>query len=389
VSTDHSDLPQQFANYELLARVADGGMAELFVALQDMGDAGRRLVTVKRIRPEHVHDPDFIDFFLTESRITLKFAHPNLPAAYEHGCVDGQHFLAMEYIHGHTVLELIRASIRTAEPLSLAFVQAVGTAVASALEHAHDQCDVDGEPLDVVHRDVTPQNIMVSTSGAIKLIDFGIVRSTIQVHRTRTGIVKGKLAYMAPEQLDGNGSLDLRADLFSLGVVLWESLLGRPLFRGKSELQTVDRIRRMKVPDPRQLRPDIPPDLAVVVLKALERDPDRRFATATDMLTALEDAAARSHVYPSTRGLRAEVAALCGIPALPAVPGRTGVPLRAGSAAETDRVSASAAIADVASSPKSGLLADPLLVYFLRQTGARVPGDPSAVGRAPGHDAHS
>lgn len=376
--------PQRFASYDLLSRMTDGGMAELFVAIEDMGDAGRRLVTVKRIRPEHVQDPDFIDFFLTESRITLKFAHPNLPAVYEHGCVDGLHYLAMEYIHGHTVLELIRASIRTAHPISTDAVVTIAIGVAAALEHAHDLCDVDGEPLDVVHRDVTPQNIMLATSGAVKLIDFGIVRSTIQVHRTRTGVVKGKLAYMAPEQLEGAPHLDLRADLFSLGVVMWESLIGRPLFRGKSELETVDRIRRMRVPDPRQLRPELPADLAALVLKALERDPDRRFGTATELLIALEETSARCGMVLSQHRLRTEVTGFCGIPDLPLAPGvaRPRARSRAESAADTDRVSIDAVLAEVASQRKSGLLSDPLLVYFLRQTGARVPGDPSGSGSA-------
>jgi hypothetical protein len=174
---------------------------------------------------------------------------------------------------------------------------------------------------------------------------------------------------------------------------MWESLIGRPLFRGKSELQTVDRIRRMKVPDPRQLRPDIPADLAVVVLKALERDPDRRFATAADMLGALEDAAARSGVYPSTQRLRAEVAGFCGIPALPAVPRQaherpgSPVPRRAESSADTDRVSIDTALAELAQPRNSGLSSDPLLVYFLRQTGARVPGDSARL--TPGHDSHT
>lgn len=377
--------PQRFAHYDLIARVTDGGMAELFAAIEDMGEAGRRLVTIKRIRPEHLHDPDFVDFFLTESRITLKFAHPNLPAVYEHGCEGGLHYLSMEYIHGHTVLELIRASIRTGSPVTFEAVLTMAAGVAAALEHAHDLCDVDGEPLDVVHRDVTPQNIMLATHGGVKLIDFGIVRSAIQVHRTRTGIVKGKLAYMAPEQLEGAPTLDLRADLFSLGVVMWESLIGRPLFRGKSELETVDRIRRMRVPDPRQLRPELPADVAAVVLKALERDPERRFATATELLVAIEETAARCGAVLSQHRLRTEVTGFCGVPELPVAPGVV-VPsarVRAESYADTDRVSVDMALAAAGEPRKSGLWSDPLLVYFLRQTGARVPGDSSAPGSAP------
>ncbi len=339
-------------------------MAEVFLAVEECEHAGRRFVTIKRIRSEHVGDPDFTDFFLTEGRVTLRLAHPNLPQGYALGVVDGRYFLSMEFIHGHNLLEIIRASIRKGPPLSVAAVLTMALGVSAALEHAHGRCDVDGARLDVIHRDVTPQNIMVLTSGVVKLIDFGIVRAAIQVHETRTGIVKGKVAYMAPEQLRGRDHIDQRADLFALGVVMWESLCGRPLFRAASELETVQRVRSMPVPDPRHYRPDVPPPVSAVVLKALERNPNERYPGATAMMSALEQVAEHCRIVPSAVRMRREIEQLCGVPALPVVP--PPLPPRPGDATLTARV-------ETSRPRESGLFGDPLLVYFLRQTGARLP----------------
>lgn len=339
-------------------------MAEVFLAVEECPHAGRRFVTIKRIRDEHAGDPDFTDFFLTEGRITLLLAHPNLPQGYALGVVDERYYLSMEFIHGHNLLDIIRASIRKGKPLSVGAVVTMALGVSAALEHAHGRCDVDGARLDVIHRDVTPQNIMVSTSGVVKLIDFGIVRAAIQVHETRTGIVKGKVAYMAPEQLRGRDHIDQRADLFALGVVMWESLCARPLFRAGSELETVQRVRSMPIPDPRLYRTDVPPPVSAVVLKALARNPDERYPSATAMMSALEQVAEHCRIVPSAVRLRREIAQLCGVPELPAVP--PALPPRPEDAASTARMPTSRP-------HESGLFGDPLLVYFLRQTGARLP----------------
>jgi eukaryotic-like serine/threonine-protein kinase len=352
--------PQAFGKFELLERMAQGGMAEVLLAVEDSPLTGRRFVSIKRIRAEHRDDPDFVDFFLTEARVSLKFAHPNLPQMFELGCIDGQHYLAMEYIHGYTLLGLLHHTMRGGRLLSLNVPLSVGIGVAAALEHAHGLRDVDGEPLAVVHRDVTPQNVMISSAGAVKLIDFGIVRSTLQTHRTRKGIIKGKFAYMAPEQLDGSESLDHRADLFALGVVIHETICARPLFRGRHELDTLDRIRSAPIPDPAEYRSDVPPELAAVVLKALARDPDQRFQSASDMLSALEYVTERCGLATSIIRLRDEAAALCGATPAPEIDGASA-PRRAG----------------------SGLGQDPQLLYFLRRAGARLPEDSDAA--ADGH----
>ncbi len=313
------DLPLRFGKYLLLRRVAVGGMAEILLAVEKSPHSGHRFVTIKRIRADFDRDDEYVQFFLTEGRVSLKCAHPNLPQAYEMGAVDGSHYLCLEYIHGHTLLDVVRAGAKTDRPLSIETAVHVGVCVAAALEHAHGLRDLDGQSLCVVHRDVTPQNVMISVSGSVKLIDFGIVRSAVQTHRTASGVVKGKFSYMAPESLASSREFDHRADLFTLGIVLHETLTGRSLFRGVTDNDTLRRVRTMPVPDVTRLRPDVPAGLAGVIARALERDPDRRFQSATDFLQALEQVAEQAHIHRSVTRLRDEVLDRCGDPPFPSL----------------------------------------------------------------------
>jgi serine/threonine protein kinase len=294
-------------------------MAEIFLAVEKSPHGGLRFVTVKRIRADFDRDDEYVQFFLTEGRVSLKCAHPNLPQAYEMGAVDGSHYLALEYIHGHTLLDVVRAGATANRPLSIETVVHVGICVAAALEHAHGLRDVDGQSLCVVHRDVTPQNVMVSVSGAVKLIDFGIVRSVMQTHRTASGVVKGKFSYMAPEALSSAREFDHRADLFALGIVLHESLTGRSLFRGVTDNDTLRRVRTMPIPEVSRLRADTPPGLSAIIARALERDPDRRFQSATDFLQAIEEVAEGAHIHRSVTRMRDEVLERCGDPPFPSL----------------------------------------------------------------------
>jgi eukaryotic-like serine/threonine-protein kinase len=294
-------------------------MAEIFLAVEKSPHGSHRFVTIKRIKTDFDRDDEYVQFFLTEGRVSLKCSHPNLPQAYEMGAVDGAHYLALEYIHGHTLLDVVRAGASTDRPLSIETAVHVGVCVAAALEHAHGLRDVDGQSLCVVHRDVTPQNVMLSVSGAVKLIDFGIVRSAVQTHRTASGVVKGKFSYMAPESLASGREFDHRADLFALGIVLHETLTGRSLFRGATDNDTLRRVRTMPIPDVTRMRPDTPPGLSAVIARALERDPDRRFQTATDFLHSLEQIAEEAHIHRSVTRLRDEVLDRCGDPPFPSL----------------------------------------------------------------------
>lgn len=342
-------------------------MAELYLAVEQT-DSARRFVTVKRIRADFAHEAEFVEFFHTEARVAMRCSHPNLPQVIDAGRVDGMDYLAMEFIQGHTMLEMLRAAIRLRRWITPTTVVSVGVHVAAALEHVHGLRDVDGSLLNVIHRDVTPQNIMLTSAGSVKLIDFGIVRSAVQTHRTKAGVIKGKFSYMAPEQLAEVPLIDQRADIFSLGIVLHEALCGRSLFRAATDFATCERVLAAPIPDPSEVRSDVPRELAALVLKALSRDPARRFQTATDMLSALEYVAERCHLAPSVVRLRDEMTQLCGEAVAPTVEASVLASLPGGSRdkrPQTDEIGP-----DDDNQGNTGLSKDPLLMYFLKQGAA-------------------
>jgi serine/threonine-protein kinase len=310
-------LPARWGGYLLLERLATGGMAELYLAVDEPPLGGRRFVVIKRVREDYASDPEYAQFFLTEGRVSMKCAHPNLPVAHALDEHDGRAFLVLEYVAGHGVLPLLRALATAGRGLGVAPAAALGIGVARALAHLHGLADLDGTPLRVIHRDVSPHNVIVASGGVVKLIDLGIARAALQTHHTETGVVKGNYAYMAPEQLGLAERLDGRADLFSLGAMLHELLVGRALFQGTSDLDTCERVRAAPIPHPQTARPDVPRAIADVIMTALERDPDRRWPSAATFAEALEDAAARAGVWPGESALWAEVTALLGPPPRP------------------------------------------------------------------------
>jgi eukaryotic-like serine/threonine-protein kinase len=310
-----------------LQRVAFGGMAEILLAIEDTPHAGKRFVTIKRIREEFARDPDYIDFFISEGRVSMQCSHANLVNAFDLDTVDDVHYLAMEYIRGHTLLDLIRACYRAETSLSVATVLRIATEVAAALEHLHEMRDVEGQPMRVVHRDVTPQNIMIDANGSVKLIDLGIARSEVQVHTTRVGTVKGKLSYIAPEALNNRKQVDHRADIFSLGIVLHESLTTKGLFRGNDDQDTLERIRKMTIPRVSSIRPDLPPEVDEIIDRALERRVRHRYQSASELLRALDSLTTIIPAAPITQ-LRDEVLALCGDPPVPTLGGESFTALR-------------------------------------------------------------
>jgi serine/threonine-protein kinase len=331
-------------------------MAEILLAVEETPHGARRFVIVKRIRPAYVADPDSIDLFLAEGRVAIALSHPNLPQAYELGEADGVHYLAMELIRGPTLLDLLRGAHAGGVLIGIRSAVTIFRAVAAALEHAHDAADVDGRPLRLIHRDVTPQNILCAWDGAIKLIDFGIAHGALQIHETAAGFVRGKLAYLAPEQLARTVPVDHRADIFALGIVMHETLLGTSLFRGRNDRETLERVARAPIPDPAAVRPDLPRPLATVVMRALARDPNARYPNATALLAELEQAAEACGLYPSTMALRAELWRLCP-PARPQpeAPDPDAAPTRR-RATGTD-------------GPPTGVASDPELRYFLDLAG--------------------
>jgi serine/threonine-protein kinase len=272
---------EKFGRYYLLDRIAVGGMAEVYRAVTRGVEGFRRTFVVKKILAEKASSPTFVRMFCDEARISARLHHPNIVQVYDFGHVGGSYFLAMEFLPGKdlsSLLRVLRAAKASVPPSLAAFI---AREVALGLHHAHALRGSSGQPLGIVHRDVTPSNIMLLFAGNVKVLDFGIAK-VAEGAQAEGGGVKGKYGYLAPEQARGD-DVDGRADVFALGVTLWEMLVGRRLFAGKNDLETLGNVLQKPVPAPSSLRPGVPPELDRIVLRALERARDQRYATAEEM----------------------------------------------------------------------------------------------------------
>ena len=280
--------PEPFGKYTLVARVGVGGMATVYLAIA-AGPAGfRKLVVVKRLLSHLESDPGFVGMFLDEARLAARLNHPNVVQTLEVGARDDQHFLAMEYLEGQTFARLMGRFRRLEKPMPAPIVAHVGSELLEGLSYAHGLEDFDGSPLGVVHRDISPTNIMITYAGVVKLLDFGIARATTQDSHTDPEQRKGKYAYIAPEQ--ARETFDARADLFSLGIVLWEAIAGKRLFLADNPAQTLKKTMSMPIPPlSRVVRQPLPRGLEGVVARALARDPDQRYQSAREMQVALDE----------------------------------------------------------------------------------------------------
>nr|HEX4318977.1 protein kinase [Kofleriaceae bacterium] len=294
---------QRLGRYELLARLASGGMGEIFLARLEGAAGFEKLFVIKRVLPHLADDVRFRQMLISEARIASKLSHGNICQVYELGDADGQLYIVMEYLEGVTLLPVLRRASREHEPLDLGLVGAVIQQVSDALHYAHDLTERDGSPLGLVHRDVTPSNVFVTDSGIVKVLDFGIAKAKgASASQTQTGAVKGKYAYMAPEQLRGATDIDRRVDVFALGISLFEMLALRRLFQRKTDYLTFRAVMEQPIPDVRQYRPEISEGLAAVVAKALERDPANRYVSARQLATAALDALAADGRRPWSQG---------------------------------------------------------------------------------------
>jgi serine/threonine-protein kinase len=278
----------RLGRYELLHPLGVGGMAEVFKA-RALGPSGfERDVVIKRILPAHGRDPEFVRMFVDEAKILGLLHHPNVVQVYEFGDDEGTPYLALEYVDGPSlskVLRVLRGAGRRIPPAIAAYL---AREVCRALDYVHALHSADGTPLEVVHRDVTPSNILFTATGGVKLLDFGVAKFTTAEQLTKTGTVKGKPAYLAPEQLEGK-PIDGRVDLFALGIVMHEALSLEHLFAGDSDLGTVKKIMEMEIPVPSSKRADVPEELDRIVMKALERDRRHRYASGAEMARDLDE----------------------------------------------------------------------------------------------------
>jgi len=280
--------PLRLGPYELLRRIATGGMAEVYVARRAGPHGFQKTLAVKRILPQFARDADFVAMFVDEARVCARLAHPNIVQVFDFGEQEGELYMAMEYVDGTTGARLIRAAATRGEEIPLDVCLHVTLSILRALEYAHGARDDEGKPLSLVHRDVSPGNVLIDRTGAVKLTDFGIARAAEIERRTDAGQLKGKLGYMSPEQVVGR-ELDARSDLFTLGIVLAEMLILRPLFSGGKELDVLLRIRDADLGAIDRAGARVPDDVRAVLFRALARDPNLRWPSATAFAEALEE----------------------------------------------------------------------------------------------------
>jgi serine/threonine-protein kinase len=298
--------PLRLGPYELLRRIATGGMAEVYLARRGGPHGFKKIVAVKRILPQYARDPDFVAMFVDEARVCARLGHPNIVQVFDFGEQDGELYMAMEYVDGTTGARLVRAAASRGEDVPIDVSLHVTLSVLRALEYAHGARDEDARPLALVHRDVSPGNVLIDRSGAVKLTDFGIARAAEIERRTDAGQLKGKLGYMSPEQVVGR-DLDARSDLFTAGIVLAEMLILRPLFSGGKELDVLMRIRDADVSAIDRTSPRVPDDIRAVLFRALARDPMLRWPTAAAFAEALEDIVRRRRLQVGPSRLAAFV----------------------------------------------------------------------------------
>lgn len=266
--------------YRLLTELGTGATARVWLGRAEGVGGFHRLFAVKMIHEHLCGETKFVDLFLNEARIASRIHHPNVVAISDVGLESGSYYLSMDYVGGETLTRLLQATWNQGQPLPIDITLQILLQCCEGLHAAHELRDRDGRPLGVVHRDVAPQNIMVGYDGVVRLMDFGIAKAVDQLKTTRPGVWRGTLPYMAPEQIRAQGPLDRRVDLFALGIVLWESTVGQRLFKAKRDLDTLTRVLELEVPRPSAVATDYPAVLEPIVLKALERDPERRYQSA-------------------------------------------------------------------------------------------------------------
>ena len=297
-------MPTKFGKYTLIRKLASGGMAELFLAIQKSVAGFEKLLVIKRILPSMNQDRAFIEMLLHEARIAATLSHPNIVQIFDVGQTDGQYFIAMEHVHGEDLRSIVRQMKKKGVfefPIEHALAIVLG--MCAGLSYAHERRDLDGTPLNIVHRDISPQNVVVTFTGDVKIVDFGIAKSDSRVgESTKSGKLKGKVPYMSPEQARGE-PVDARSDVFSTGVMLFELTTGKRLFKGQSEYETLRLICERDYPRPSDVRPDYPEGLEPIVMKALAKDREQRYQSAREMQADIEAFVRRHQIAVSNIAL--------------------------------------------------------------------------------------
>lgn len=274
--------PGGFGRYQLLEKIAAGGMAEVYRARMRGEEGFEKIVAIKRILPHMADNDDFITMFIDEAKLAAQLTHNNIIHIYDLGKEDAYHYIAMEYVEGKDLRSILKTASEKGYPLPVDLALFIASKVANALDYAHRRLGLDGKELNLVHRDVSPQNVLISFEGDIKLCDFGIAKAATKVQQTQAGALKGKLQYMSPEQAWGK-KVDRRTDIFSLGIVLFEMLAGERLFSGDTDLTILEQVRDARSEPPSLKNPDVPKKVDQIVLKALAKNPQDRYQNASEM----------------------------------------------------------------------------------------------------------
>jgi tRNA A-37 threonylcarbamoyl transferase component Bud32 len=348
----------RLGRYRLVRRLAVGGMAEVYLAVAEGLSGFEKRVVVKRLLPQHGREGELVAMFLDEARLVASLRHPNIGEVYDVGAEGSDYFFAMEHIPGRDVRDLLSA--RYGEPLPLAEAVAIVMGVAEGLHHAHEQRDEAGVLLEIVHRDVSPSNVLVGVGGQVKLIDFGVAKWGAQRTETRHGVLKGKCAYMSPEQCRAD-ALDRRSDVFSLGVLLYEITTGTRPFSGDNDFEVMTAIVDGRVEAPSARWPGYPPGLEPIVLRALSPRREDRHATAEELSKALTEFAAKQGVVPSAAGLAALLAATFGDEASGAIGADRSAGHELAATADTRPARPAAAVDRTATDHQAGAAIRPLV----------------------------
>ncbi len=271
-----------FGKYFLLERINVGGMAEVYKAKTVGVEGFEKIVAIKRILPAIAEDDDFIKMFIDEAKISVRLSHANVVQTFDLGKINDTYFIAMEYVPSKDLRSIFERLRQRKETLPVELTCYALARVCEGLDYAHRKADTAGAPLNIVHRDVSPQNLLISFEGEVKVIDFGIAKAAGKITQTQAGILKGKFGYMSPEQVRGQ-SLDRRSDIFAVGIVLYEMLTGERLFTGDSDFSILSKVRAAVVAPPRQLNPNVPPALERICLKALAREVDERYQWGSEL----------------------------------------------------------------------------------------------------------
>jgi len=292
--------PISFGRYFLIDKIAVGGMAEVFKAKSFSHGGFEKLLVIKRILQHLSDNEEFVDMFIDEAKISVELQHPNIVQIYDFGRIAENYFIAMECVEGKDVKGILRKLAERRKLLPMEYAVYIAHEMCKGLDYAHKRTDMQGAPLGIIHRDVSPSNILVSYSGEVKVADFGIAKAQISAYNTKGGVLKGKFEYMSPEQARGE-ELNNQADLFATGIILHEMLTGRRLFKSDSDIKTLERIKSVDVQPPSKLNPAIPKRLDDIVMRALSNDREIRFRDARELQTALLE-----FMYPATPDLTRE-----------------------------------------------------------------------------------